>query len=65
MKHLFFKLPTVNRHLSTRFLGAPAGEASFLQINFLGGYPRGGVPPDRRPIGTEAGGQGDTSPTKN
>jgi len=25
------------------FLGAPAAEASFLQINFLGGYPRGGV----------------------
>ncbi|HMD69159.1 MAG TPA: hypothetical protein VKF42_09800, partial [Chitinivibrionales bacterium] len=35
-------------NVSTLFLGAPAAEVSFLQINLLGGYPRGGMGADRR-----------------
>jgi hypothetical protein len=35
-------------NFSTIFRGAPAAKASFQQINFLGGYPGGGMGADHR-----------------
>src|SRR5271157_696966 len=58
--------------LHKRFLGAPATEVSFSQINFIGGYPRGGgalqwmgaVRIFQNFLRPSMQGQGDTSPTK-
>src|SRR5271157_2880634 len=64
----FILLSTANRQLSTLFLGAPAADVSFLQINSLGGYPRGGVPQDpadARSVARRLGARGTLPPSRN